>query len=113
MSLRGRVRTQDSVERDWRGRYRIQQRVGQGGMGTVHEAYDRVRGERVALKTFHGLDPWKLYCLKNEFRSLADVAHPNLVALYELVNDGQSWMLVMERVEGVTLDRCVRVGEPG
>ena len=82
-------------------------------MGTVHEAYDRVRGERVALKTFHGLDPWKLYCLKNEFRSLADVAHPNLVALYELVNDGQSWMLVMERVEGVTLDRWVRVGDPG
>src|SRR5688572_5704838 len=89
-------------------------RLGAGGMGTVHEAYDRVRAERVAIKTFHGLDPWKLYCLKNEFRALADVAHPNLVSLYELVNDGQSWMLVMERVDGVTLDRWVRVAaEPG
>src|SRR5262245_57275553 len=79
-------------------------------MGTVHEAYDRVRAERVAIKTFHGLDPFKLYCLKNEFRSLADVVHPNLVGLYELVNHGHEWMLVMERVDGVTLDRWVRVG---
>jgi hypothetical protein len=77
-------------------------------MGTVHEAYDRVRAERVAIKTFHGLDPFKLYCLKNEFRSLADVVHPNLVSLHELVNHGHEWMLVMERVEGVTLDRWVR-----
>jgi serine/threonine protein kinase len=92
-------------------RFEVLSRLGAGGMGTVHEAYDRVRAERVAIKTFHGLDPFKLYCLKNEFRSLADVVHPNLVSLYELVNHGHEWMLVMERVDGVTLDRWVRVGQ--
>jgi hypothetical protein len=77
-------------------------------MGVVHEAYDHARREIVAIKTLRGLDPWKLYCLKNEFRALADIVHPNLVGMYELVYHSEEWRLVMERVHGVTFDRFVR-----
>ena len=89
-------------------RFTILGALGTGGMGVVHEAHDAVRGEVVAIKTLDHLDPWRLYCLKNEFRTLANVAHPNLVALHELLNDGERWILVLERVQGKTLDNWLR-----
>ncbi|HMI93419.1 MAG TPA: hypothetical protein VK509_18735, partial [Polyangiales bacterium] len=55
------------------GRLSIVRLVGEGGMGSVYEAFDRERGTRVALKTLHRLDAAGGYELKNEFRALADV----------------------------------------
>lgn len=84
-------------------RYQVLRRIGAGGMGVVYEAEDRERGQKVALKTIADPDVAKLYQLKREFRVLADLSHPNLVALYDLVVDAEACFFTMELVDGLDL----------
>ena len=91
-------------------RFRIRRRLGSGGMGVVYEAHDRETDKLVALKTLTRAEASHISRFKNEFRSLADVSHPNLVALYEFMVDGQYWFFTMELVKGVNFLEYVRPG---
>ncbi len=82
------------------GRFMIQRRIGAGGMGVVYEAFDRDRAQAVALKKLLGTDATAIVRIKNEFRALADVVHPNLVRLYELIGEGDDWFFTMELIDG-------------
>jgi Cdc6-like AAA superfamily ATPase len=91
------------LERDFAGteRFEVRRRLGQGGMGVVYEAFDRARSTVVALKTLTRFDAQAIYRMKQEFRVLADVSHPNLAQLYELVSSDDRWFFTMELVEGM------------
>lgn len=89
-------------------RFRICRTLGAGGMGVVYEAVDQLTNKTVALKTLGHADPEHIYRLKREFRELADVSHPNLASLYELMSEGRHWFFTMELVDGVTFTRHVR-----
>ena len=80
-------------------------------MGVVWEAFDD-RHRRVALKTLREVDAHSLYLFKNEFRELADLRHPNLVELGELVCAEGQWFFTMELIDGVDLLSWVRRGTP-
>jgi len=89
-------------------RFRIVRKLGQGGMGTVYEAVDVSTAERVALKSLVDVDAESLLRFKREFRALADLAHENLVSLYELFSSDDRWFFTMEAVDGVSLLAWVR-----
>jgi hypothetical protein len=97
---------------DWKGteRYEVRRFIGAGSMGTVYEAFDRDRGQPVALKRLRHFSPSALYLFKQEFRGLVDVVHPNLVRLHELVaTDPRDIFFAMELVRGAEFLRHVRV----
>jgi serine/threonine protein kinase len=84
-------------------RYEVLRCLGAGGMGVVYEAIDRSSHTRVALKTLANLDAAAVYRFKKEFRALADLAHPNLVRLHELVAQPEGCFFTMELITGVEL----------
>ncbi len=98
---------------DWKGteRFDVRRWIGTGSMGAVYEVFDRDRGQAVALKRLRYFSPAALFLLKQEFRTLADVRHPNLVRLYELVaTDGREVFFTMELLRGVDFLSYARTG---
>src|SRR5438552_11901233 len=84
-------------------RFEIISRLGSGSFGIVYEAFDRYRNRVVALKMLERAVPDAVARFKREFRYLAEVRHPNLASLYELLVIGDKWVLSMERIHGSEL----------
>ena len=90
-------------------RFEILSRLGTGGMGVVYEALDHERGTKVALKTLVRAGPSEVHQLKREFRAIADIVHPNLVELHELISAPDcDAFFTMELVTGADFLRYVR-----
>ena len=85
-------------------RFKVIRLLGSGSMGTVYLVFDRQLGGEVALKLLDLCDGMDLYRFKGEFRSLADIKHPNLATLHELICEGPLWFFTMEYVAGVPFD---------
>lgn len=83
-------------------RFKVESLLGSGGFGTVYQVYDQERNALVALKNLRLNNAQAIYRFKREFRSLANVIHPNLVTLYELISTGEQWFFTMELIKGVS-----------
>ncbi|MFT3698695.1 MAG: serine/threonine-protein kinase [Kofleriaceae bacterium] len=91
------------------GRYRITERLGAGGMGTVYAAVDPHLDRKVAIKLVHPeLAGRGLERLVNEGRVLAKLSHPNVVVVHDAGRDGDQLYVAMELVDGVTLGTWLR-----
>ncbi|WP_299705989.1 serine/threonine-protein kinase [uncultured Tateyamaria sp.] len=98
------------------GKYRIRAKLGEGAMGVVYDAHDQDIDRFVAIKTVHkhlidaaGEEDW-LTRFSREAQAAGRVLHPNLVTIFDyLEQDGRPY-LVMERLEAKTLED--RMSEP-
>ncbi|HSO98246.1 MAG TPA: serine/threonine-protein kinase [Solirubrobacteraceae bacterium] len=95
-------------------RYRTVKTLGSGGMATVVLAEDERLGRQVALKRLSTEDIRGVSRLRREALLGASISHPNLVAIYDVVNvEDDGLFIVMEYVPGETLgERLAREGRP-
>jgi serine/threonine-protein kinase len=91
-------------------RYRVFGALGAGGMGTVYKAEDQLMGRVVALKVVSAhltAKPGAVARFRREIRAAAQLKDDHIVTAYDAGEAGGSHFLVMEYVEGVSLDRLV------
>ncbi|MEU3918632.1 serine/threonine-protein kinase [Streptomyces sp. NPDC029004] len=102
------------------GRYRLVDRLGRGGMGTVWRADDELLGRRVAVKELHPEDarggrsasPYTSAAAPlREARAVARVKHPHVIVVHDVVVDDGLPYIVMELVDGGSL--AERIGRDG
>lgn len=85
------------------GKFRIVERIGEGGMGVVYRGLDLALDRPVAIKTLPQMSPDRAMRLRREARAMAAISHPNLALIY----GGESWngmpILIVEFLPGGTL----------
>ena len=101
----------DDVQASTLGRYELRRRLGAGGMGVVHAAWDPQLGREVALKVMSARatskaerEAW-LARLAREAQAMARISHPEVVEVYDVGRQDDQVFFAMELVEGTTLDR--------
>jgi len=94
-------------------RYRIADRIGEGGMGVVYRAFDEQLRRQVAIKLLPPAlqdDADRLGRFRNEARTLSALNHPHIVTIYEIGQADTTPFIAMELVEGETLRARLRAG---
>ncbi|MET0781995.1 MAG: serine/threonine-protein kinase [Microbacterium sp.] len=95
------------------GRYRLEELIGEGGMGSVWRASDQALGRTVAVKVFWTGTTEETDAVRRESekRLLASVSHPSLVTLFDAqLSQGERSYLVMEYIDGGTLAGLIARG---
>src|SRR5499426_1084361 len=88
------------------GAYEIVDSLGAGGMGSVYRARDPKLKRDVAIKVLpeeFSKDPTALARFQREAETLASLTHPNIGAIYDLLESDGSRFLILELIEGETL----------
>jgi serine/threonine protein kinase len=97
------------------GKYKVLERLGSGGMGSVYLCEHKLMRRRVAVKvlpTAKASDPSALERFYREARAAAALDHPNIVHAYDIDQDENLHFLVMEYVDGASLQELVKRSGP-
>jgi eukaryotic-like serine/threonine-protein kinase len=92
------------------GRYRIERKLGAGGMADVYLAEDQELGRRVAIKILnsrHGNDDQFIERFRREAKNAAALNHPNIVSIYDRGEAEDTYYIAMEYLDGRTLKELV------
>jgi serine/threonine-protein kinase len=96
------------------GRFRLEEKIGSGGMSTVYRAFDETLERWVAIKLMHreiSSDSDQLERFRREARAVASLNHPHVVTVIDFGEDDDHPYIVFEYVEGENLkDRLRRAG---
>ena len=95
------------------GPYRIESRLGAGGMGVVYRAYDERLKRRLAVKQIvadKAGDATARERFRREAQAVASLSHPSIVQIYDIVEAEDGDWIVMELIEGTPLRRLLRDG---
>lgn len=93
------------------GKYKVLERLGSGGMGSVYLCEHKFMRRRVAVKVLPAAkadDPAALERFYREARAVAALDHPNIVRAYDIDQDEKLHFLVMEYVDGTSLQEIVK-----
>src|SRR5919199_499148 len=93
------------------GNYKIEQKLGEGGMGAVFRGVDMMLEREVAIKFLRpelSAQPQVVERFRSEAVTLAKLNHPNIATLYNFMRQGDSFFMVLEFVRGVTLDHVLQ-----
>lgn len=90
------------------GRYEIIKLLGEGGMGSVYQAYDVALDRYVALKFIHSRDPAAKKRLILEGRAQARLDHPGICKVYEVGEEEHQIFVAMQYVQGDTLEKLAK-----
>lgn len=101
----GRIRAGDRFDR-----YRIEQRIGMGGGGVVYAAHDDLLDRAVALKLLW-VGSHNPEALVREAQALAQLSHPNILPIYDVGTDRGRPFIVMELVDGGSMERWLHSAE--
>ena len=89
------------------GQYLVVERLGNGGMGSVYRGVDETLGRDVALKILDTTITDSAARLRAEAAALARLSHPGIATVYELLEDDDRLVMVMELVRGQTLQHIL------
>jgi hypothetical protein len=92
------------------GKFRVQRKIGAGGMGIVYKATDLALGRTVAIKALPAVTPDLALRLRHEARAMASVTHPNVAIVFSIENWRDAPLIVCEYLEGGTLSDRLRQG---
>lgn len=91
-------------------RYKLEKRIGSGGMADVYKATDLLLDREVAIKILHSNfaeDEEFIARFRKEAQAAAKLSHPNIVGIYDVGCDGDIHYIVMEYVKGETLKQYI------
>ena len=92
-------------------RYKIEEKIGAGGMAVVYRGVDTLLGRSVTIKILRenlAGDPDVVRSFRREAHAAASLSHPNIVNVYDVGREGELYYIIMEYIEGRSLKQVIQ-----